>query len=74
MLVNEPDMNYSAFERWHYNPIILKSNHRQSFRDVIESYFSASANLLRLLSEDEYGERPEGLAAIFLFRHYLESR
>ncbi len=65
-------MNYSAFERWHYNPIILKSNHQPRFRDMIESYYSASANLLYLLSEDKYGERPEGLAAIFLFRHYLE--
>ena len=65
-------MSYSAFERWLYNPIIVKSNHRQPVRDTIESYFSASANLVRLLCEDEYGERPEGLAVIFLFRHYLE--
>jgi hypothetical protein len=72
MLLDERDMSYSAFERWHYNPIIIKSNYLQGSRDIIESYFSASANLLRLLSEDEYGERPEGLAAIFLFRHYLE--
>lgn len=71
MLLDGPDINYSAFERWHYNPIILKSN-QPRFRDMIESYYSASANLLYLLSEDKYGERPEGLAAIFLFRHYLE--
>jgi hypothetical protein len=72
MLINERDMNYTAFERWHYSPVIIKSNHRQPFRDIIESYFSASANLIRLLCEDKYGQRPEGLAAIFLFRHYLE--
>jgi hypothetical protein len=72
MLLHEPDMNYSAFERWHYNPVIIRSNYRQQSRDIIESYYSASANSMRLLSEDKYGQRPEGLAAIFLFRHYLE--
>jgi hypothetical protein len=63
---------YTAFERWRYSPIIINSGYRQRWRDIIASYRDACEALLNLLAEDKYGDRMEGLAAVFLFRHFLE--
>jgi hypothetical protein len=73
-MVNESlgKFGYTAFERWRYSPVIIKSDYRQSLRDIIASYRDACEALLKLLAEDEYGQRTEGLAALFLFRHFLE--
>ena len=63
---------YTAFENWRYRPIIIKSDHKQMWRSLSDSFFRASFQLLTTIREDLYGEHVEGMAAIFLFRHYLE--
>lgn len=71
----EPDdatAGYTAFQHWNYEPIIYKVDHKQSWRDVGESFYRASALLVAKLAAGELSEDVEGVAAVFLFRHYLE--
>ena len=63
---------YTAFEPWRYANIIHKSEHRQRWRSLTDSFFYASEILVHQIAADRDGRDREGLAAIFLFRHYLE--
>jgi len=70
-----PDPNlfrYTAFEHWKYKPIIYKSEHKQSWRSMAESFYRASEHLVKAVVGREANEDIEGVAAVFLFRHYLE--
>jgi hypothetical protein len=71
---SEPEeaSKYTAFENWRYSQIIHKSAHRQRWRNLTESFLYASLNLVKTIADHEYGNDTEGLAAVFLFRHYLE--
>src|ERR1700688_681570 len=63
----KPDeCEYTAFEKWRYSPIIYKSEHKQSWHDLADSFFYASHALVNKIADREYGESEEGLAAIFL--------
>ena len=63
---------YTAFEKWKYKPIIHKAEHAQLWRDLGDSFFSASLLLVEKVVRREISDDMEGLAAVFLFRHYLE--
>ncbi len=57
---------------WKYKPIIYKSEHKQSWRSMSESFYRASEFLVKAVVERDANEDIEGVAAVFLFRHYLE--
>ena|SRR6266853_973801 len=71
--IREPALfRYTAFEHWEYKPIIYKSEHKQSWRSMTESFYRASEFLVKAVVGREANEDIEGVAAVFLFRHYLE--
>jgi hypothetical protein len=63
---------YTACEKWEYRQIICKTPHKQSWRDMADSFFRAAILLVQGVAKGELRDDIEGLAAIFLFRHYLE--
>lgn len=63
---------YTAFEHWDYKQIIYKTEHKQSWRSMGESFYRASERLVKAVAEGQANEDIEGVAAVFLFRHYLE--
>jgi hypothetical protein len=63
---------YTAFGRYKYEPIFYKAEHKQSWRDMGNSYYWACRPLVEALAQGKLNEDMEGTAAIFLFRHYLE--
>jgi hypothetical protein len=70
-----PDrFEYTAFEKWDYKQIIYKTDHEQSWRDLPDSFYRASVALVQGVAARQLYDDVEGLAAIFLFRHYLELR
>ena len=70
---NKPDLfEYTAFQHWEYRPIIHKSEHKQSWRSMTESFYRASEFLVKAVVERTARDDSEGVAAVFLFRHYLE--
>jgi hypothetical protein len=72
-LLPEADLlEYTAFQRWEYKQIIYKTDHAQSWRNLAHSFFRASLLLVQKVAARELYDENEGLAAIFLFRHYLE--
>ena len=72
----EPDdaarYGYTAFQPWNYAAILYKVEQKQSWRDVGESFYRASKFLMEELAVGGLNEDVEGVAAVFLFRHYLE--
>jgi hypothetical protein len=66
------DYGYTAFEKWPYKPIIHEEPHEQAWIDFGESFYRASAALVDGVAGGSHSEDIEGVAAIFLFRHYLE--
>lgn len=63
---------YTAFEEWDYKQVIYKTEHKRSWRSLADSFFRANHDLVRSVVTRELYDDVEGLAAIFLFRHYLE--
>jgi hypothetical protein len=64
--------DYTAFEKWEYQPVIYNSDQRHWWRNVADSYFYACEPLVQDLAAGKLREDIEGTAGIFLFRHYLE--
>jgi hypothetical protein len=64
--------DYTAFEKWHYKAIIYEEQHEQVWTDFGESFYRASEALVDGVVKRAYSEDIEGVAALFLFRHYLE--
>ena len=68
-----PDLfEYTAFQHWEYQQVIYKVEDKQSWRDLGEGFYRASKLLVERVVARDLNEDIEGLAAIFLFRHYLE--
>jgi hypothetical protein len=63
---------FTAFQQWDYRQLIYKTDHPQSWRNLADSFFGASLLLVTKVAARELNDENEGLAAIFLFRHYLE--
>jgi|HubBroStandDraft_4_1064222.scaffolds.fasta_scaffold497637_1 hypothetical protein len=66
------DFGYTAFERWDYKPIIYKLDHDQSWIDMAQSFYRGGHGLIGGVVEGDLREDVEGVAGVFLFRHYLE--
>jgi hypothetical protein len=63
---------YTAFEHWDYKPIICKLDQHQSWINMAESFYRGSYGLVEGVVRGQLHEDIEGVAGVFLFRHYLE--
>jgi hypothetical protein len=64
--------DYTAFQKWEYDKIFYSESHPKSWLDIAESFYRASLHLVEGVAENRLNEDIEGIAAAFLFRHYLE--
>jgi hypothetical protein len=64
--------DYTAFQKWEYDKIFYAEPHPKSWLDIAESFYRASLHIVEGVGGDRLNEDSEGLAAAFLFRHYLE--
>jgi hypothetical protein len=64
--------DYTAFQKWEYDKIFYAESHPKSWLDIAESFYRASLLLVEGVVENRLNEDTEGIAAAFLFRHYLE--
>jgi hypothetical protein len=66
------EFQYSAFEKWEYRQVIYCHDAPRPWINFGESFYRASEILVdRLVKGDGFPDI-EGVAAVFLFRHYLE--
>jgi hypothetical protein len=63
---------YAPFEKWEYRPVLFKSDNSRTWIGVREGYYEASLGLIQALAKGKLSEDLEAIAAVFLFRHYLE--
>jgi hypothetical protein len=66
------DNNYSAFQKWEYLPLITVLPDKKSWVEYGESFYHAADLLIQMIVGGHGSPDIEGIAAIFLFRHYLE--
>jgi hypothetical protein len=66
------DFGYTAFEKWEYRPIIYKLDEDQSWIDMAQSYYRGACGLIEGVVKRTLNQDVEGIAGMFLFRHYLE--
>lgn len=64
--------DYTAFQKWEYDKVFYAESHPKSWLDIGESFYQASLVLVEGVAGDRLNEDTEGIAAAFLFRHYLE--
>jgi hypothetical protein len=65
------DFGYTAFEKWPYKRIIYIGEEK-SWVDLGTSFYWASHHLIKNVVDGSLREDIEGIAAVHLFRHYLE--
>jgi hypothetical protein len=63
---------YTAFEHWDYQPFIYVQEQAKSWISFKESFYRASEIIIDNLAHGRGFPEIEGIAAVFLFRHYLE--
>lgn len=66
------DYGYTAFEMWKYRPFIYVQEANKVWIDFKESFYRASEIIVTRLAEGHGFMEIEGIAAVFLYRHYLE--
>jgi hypothetical protein len=66
------DDQYSAFQKWDYTPFITVLPDEKGWIDYAESFYHSAEILIQGLATGKGSPDVEGIAAIFLFRHYLE--
>lgn len=66
------DDGYNAFQKWDYQPFISVLPDEKSWIDYTESFYRATELLFQGLAVGKGHPDIEGIAAMFLFRHYLE--
>ncbi len=59
-------------EKWLYEPIFYPKTYVMSLQDHAESFYAASLKLIHGVAKGELDEDTEGIAALFLARHFLE--
>jgi hypothetical protein len=59
-------------ETWKYQNVFYKEPSPKSWIDVEESYYRAAHIMIEGVTKDFLNEDVEGIAGIYLFRHYLE--
>jgi hypothetical protein len=66
------DHGYTAFEHWEYRPFIYVHEQAKSWISFKESFYRAGEIIINNLAHRHGFPEIEGIAAVFLFRHYLE--
>jgi hypothetical protein len=67
------DHGYTAFEHHEYVSLIhVSKDQEKSWLDMGQSFYRASLHLVEGVASGALNEDIEGIAAIYLFRHYLE--
>jgi hypothetical protein len=66
------DDRYTAFVKWEYKPFIYVDEHTKPWISFKESFYRASEVIIKNLAAGKGFPDLEGIAAVFLFRHYLE--
>jgi hypothetical protein len=66
------DHGYTAFEHWEYRPFIYVHEQAKSWISFKESFYRAGEIIINNLAHRHGVPEIEGIAAVFLFRHYLE--
>jgi hypothetical protein len=66
------ESGYTAFEIWKYRPFIYVQEANKVWIDFGDSFYRASELIVDRLVKGQGFMEIEGLAAVFLFRHYLE--
>lgn len=66
------DFEYTAFEKWDYHNVFYVAQSEKSWLSVSDSFYQASKALVDGAVNGHLFEEIEGIAAVFLFRHYLE--
>jgi hypothetical protein len=66
------EFGYTAFEKWSYNSFITVLPDEKTWIDYGDSFYRASVILIDKLADDTIDSDVEGLAAMLLFRHYVE--
>lgn len=63
---------YTAFQEWRYDRVFYEEEHPKLWLDLAESFYRSAAMLIAATAERKVNEEVEGIAGVFLFRHYLE--
>lgn len=64
---------YSAFEKWEYKHVFFEETENpKTWIRHSESFYRAAHILIKGVAERRMNEDEEGIAGLFLFRHYLE--
>lgn len=63
---------YNAFQKWEYRPFISVLKDEKIWIDYTESFYRATELLFQSLAVGKGFPDIEGIAAMFLFRHFLE--
>jgi hypothetical protein len=63
---------YTAFVKWQYEPVFSTLAHPKSWVDHAEGFYRGSQALIQGVAEGHVSEDVEGVAGLFMFRHYLE--
>ena|SRR5271166_4559382 len=68
------NFGYTAFEKWDYRQIIyvVEEGQEKLWVDMGQSFYHASYHLVQGVINGSLREDIEGVAAVYLFRHYLE--
>jgi hypothetical protein len=66
------DDGYTAFQKWEYKPFIYVDKQAKPWISFKESFYRASEVIIKNLAKGRGFPELEGVAAVFLFRHYLE--
>jgi hypothetical protein len=67
----DADSYHTAFEKRSYKPVFFKAAYSERY-SVREAYYEASHDLIVAIAEGSLRESVKGVAAVYLFRHYLE--
>ncbi|MGH9579845.1 MAG: hypothetical protein ACRD2R_02525 [Terriglobales bacterium] len=66
------DDKYTAFQEWKYDRVFYEEEHPRLWLDLGESFYGSARILIESTAKREVNEGVEGIAGLFLFRHYLE--
>lgn len=68
-----PHSDYTAYEKWKYDHVFYKETASpKTWLDLAETFYRGSYVLVEGVAKDALNEDIEGIAGLFLFRHYLE--
>jgi hypothetical protein len=68
----KPFFEYTAYQMWNYKPLVHVLERKKPWISYKQSFYQASELIIDNLAHGNGFPEIEGIAAVFLFRHYLE--